>query len=193
MAQIGPVKITHHVLRLGGSDGAPVLLEDGSDTWQVEPDATDSVQVYKVVLEQLARQGYRIVDIGRGCTTLQLEDSGASENAGPTGNFQLERIEAVSAPSPREANIHFLASHGLPTLPRYQADQGMALLRSGNKIALIKWLREVQPGQGLKESKEQADRLMAAQGVPSSSSGCGAAVLVPLIVGGVGAAVRYFF
>jgi hypothetical protein len=61
MALIGSLNITHHILRLGGGNGSKVVLEDGGDIWLIEPDAADPVQIHKIVLEQLARQGYRIV------------------------------------------------------------------------------------------------------------------------------------
>lgn len=194
MALIGSVEITNHILRLYGGGDADILLEDGDQTWAIEPDEDHTHQIYKIVVEQLARQGYRIVDISDGCTTLQLDAREVKEDAGLTAAFRMEHLESVAlATDTATTDVQFFAAHGLVGMRPNVATNGVALIRSNQKIRLIKWLRLVKPGLGLKEAKELADRMMAAQGVSPHGSGCGAAVLVPFIVGGVGAALGHFF
>ena len=182
MALIGAEKISHSVLHVRGGGESTTVLEGGGDVWMVEPGQTNVRQIYNTVVEQLARQGYRIISVDTGTTTLQLELANAKDEAGATASYILVRAGVEGGSIAADNEVQFLASRGLPGLSQTQASSILAPLKTGQTIPAIKAIREAKPSLGLKEAKDLAENLQAALGVPLKSGGC-LGVIVILAVG----------
>ncbi len=61
----------------------------------------------------------------------------------------------------------------------------LVLARDGRKIDAIKRYREAT-GSGLKEAKDAVEALMAEHGLAKQGAGCGSAVLLMLVLAGLG-------
>ena len=88
MALIGKVKFTQAVVEVRRSSGSETVvnIESGGNDWFVTGKGNGS-QTKSLIVEQLVKQGYKIVATDGDKTTLQLEIPDVPEDAGPTAKF----------------------------------------------------------------------------------------------------------
>lgn len=152
MALIGTQKFDQDEVRvIQGGDG-DTTIEAGGGTWRVTPGGASREAVYAIVVRQFAIQGYKASAEDGTATTLQRHAVAATETAGPTADYIVERTDGGGADDANTDNAaaepdpfvtEGFVPHGLvtdagaaemdtPQVPMAAPPDDNTLLRSGN-------------------------------------------------------------